>query len=52
MDPLQVVSRVNPINLAKKSHKKLRTLTDSVHVRIVYATTVDRPDRRPSGIRA
>jgi hypothetical protein len=50
LDPLQVVSRVNPTDLANKSRKKLGTLTDSAHARTVRATTVDRPDRLALGL--
>jgi hypothetical protein len=39
LDPLQVDSRVNHVDLANKSHKKLGTLTNSAHKRTVRATT-------------
>jgi hypothetical protein len=51
LDPLQTDFRVNPVVLGNKSRKKLGTLTDSAHARTVCATTVDRPDRGPSGLR-
>jgi hypothetical protein len=51
LDPLQTDFRVNPAVLGNKSRKKLVTLTDSVHARTVRATTADRPDRGPSGLR-
>jgi hypothetical protein len=35
MEPLEVVSRVNPVDLANKSCKKLETLTDTAHTRTV-----------------
>jgi hypothetical protein len=52
LDPLQTDFRVNHAFLGNKSHKKLGTLTDSAHARTVRATTADRPDRGPSGLRA
>jgi hypothetical protein len=47
LDPLQVVSGVNPADLANKSRKKLETLTDSAHVWTVRVTTADRPASEP-----
>jgi hypothetical protein len=38
LDPLQSVSRANSVGLAKKSRKKLGTLTDYVHKRTVRST--------------
>jgi hypothetical protein len=52
LDPLQVVSQANPVILANKSCEKLGTLTYSTHARTVRATTVDRPNGGPSGLRA
>jgi hypothetical protein len=52
LDPLQTDFRVNPVVFGNKSREKLGTLTDSAHARTVCATTVDRPDRGPSGLRA
>jgi hypothetical protein len=52
LDPLQAVSRVNPVVLGNKSREKLGTLTDSAHARTVRATTADCPDRGPFGLRA
>jgi hypothetical protein len=52
LDPLQTVSRVNPAVLGNKSREKLGTLTVSAHAWTVRATTADRPDRGPSGLRA
>jgi hypothetical protein len=52
LDPFQTVSRVNVVILGNKSREKLGTLTDSTHARTVRATTVDCPDRGPSGLRA
>jgi hypothetical protein len=37
---------------SNKSCEKLGTLTDSAHARTVCATTADRSDRGPSGVRA
>jgi hypothetical protein len=51
MDPLKVVSRVNFVDLANKYRKQLGTLAGSTHARTVRATTADRPDRGPSGLR-
>jgi hypothetical protein len=51
LDPLQTVSRVNPVVLGNKSREKLGTLTDSAHSRTVCATTVDCPDHGPSDLR-
>jgi hypothetical protein len=42
LDPLQTVSRVNPVVLGNKSREKLGTLTDSTHARTIRATTADR----------
>jgi hypothetical protein len=52
LDPLRTDFRVNPTVLGNKSREKLGTLTDSAHARTVCATTVDSPDRGPSGLRA
>ena len=52
LDPFPTVSRVNPAVLGNKSREKLGTLTDSAHARTVRATTADRPDCGPSGLRA
>jgi hypothetical protein len=52
LDPLRTDFRVNPTVLGNKSREKLGTLTDSAHAQTVRATTVDSPDRRPSGLRA
>jgi hypothetical protein len=46
LNPLQVVSRANPMVLANKSREKLRTLTDSAHTLTVRATTANRPRGR------
>jgi hypothetical protein len=43
LDPLQTIYRANSTDLANKSCKKTRTLTDSVCARTVHATRVDRP---------
>jgi hypothetical protein len=51
-DPLQVVSRSNSAVLGNKSREKLGTLTDFAHARTIRATTTDRPDYGPSGLRA
>jgi hypothetical protein len=42
MDPLQAVSRANPVVLGNKSREKLGTLTDSAHAQTIRATTADR----------
>ena len=52
LDPFSTVSRVNPAVLGNKSREKLGTLTDSARARTVRATTVDCPDRGPSGLSA
>jgi hypothetical protein len=52
LDPLQTVSRVNPMVLGNKSREKLGTLIDSAHAQTIRATTADCPDRGPSGLRA
>jgi hypothetical protein len=52
LDPLQVGYQTNPAEFANKSHKKLGTLTDSLHVWTVRTATADRPDRGSSGPRA
>jgi hypothetical protein len=49
LDLLQVGSRVNLVDLANKSHKKSRTLTNSAHARTIRATTTDSPNRGWSG---
>ena len=43
LDPLQVGSQVNHVDLANKSRNKFETLTDSAHARTVRATSADRP---------
>jgi hypothetical protein len=48
LDPLQVGSRVNHVDLSNKSRNKFETLTDSAHARTVRATIADRPDHRPA----
>jgi hypothetical protein len=45
LDPLQIVSYINPADFTNKSHYKSRTITDSAHTRIVRRL-------RPSGIMA
>jgi hypothetical protein len=45
LDPLQVVSRVNPADLANKTRNKLVILTNFVHAWTVRATPKDRQDR-------
>jgi hypothetical protein len=50
LDPLQVVSRVNPADLANKSSKKLEILTDYAHARTVWTANRSALGRdRPRG---
>jgi hypothetical protein len=50
LDPLQTVSRVNPVVLGNKSREKLGTLTVYAHARTVR--TANRPASRPDRPRA
>jgi hypothetical protein len=48
LDPLQMIYRVNSVNLANKPRKKCETLTGSAHARTVRATSTVRPCWGPS----
>ena len=52
LDPLQTNFRANPANLANNRSTKLGTLIYSARARTVWPIGADRPDRRPSGLRA
>jgi hypothetical protein len=52
LDPLQTNFLANSVNLANNRSTKLGTLISSAHARTVRPTGADRPDCRPSGLRA